>query len=530
MIRTFLTTLALIYSIQAQTQSYNPGTTTDKFNSLFDKVIEHYVDSVNGDALVEDAIRAMLKKLDPHSVYISKKDLRATNEPLKGNFDGIGIRFQILDDTLMVVSPISGGPSEKLGICAGDKIITVNGENIAGIGVTNKMVTAKLKGERGTSVTVGIKRYSGAEVMEYEITRDKIPIHSIRAYYMATDEIGYMKLTRFSATTMKEFNAAIADLKNAGMKSLILDLRGNGGGYLRTATRLSDEFLSGKKRIVYTEGRNSPRKEIYTKHKGQFEKGKLVVLIDQSSASASEIFSGSIQDWDRGLIIGRRSFGKGLVQKPMMLNDSSAIRLTISRYYMPSGRSIQKPYAAGAEAYKQEKYSRSESGELYHKDSIPVDSSQKFLTNGKRVVYGGAGIIPDIFVPLDTGGSSDYFRALMQKGIFNAFCLSYVNQNRVLLKSKYATWATFKSDFRITDDLLREFFGYAKKEGVNEDEPGYTKVKNIIDTRLKAQIAANLWSDRKFYEIMNVLSPDYRKAIESMNDHTFKKLNPKVEK
>lgn len=504
--------------------------TTDKFESLFNKISMHYVDSVEGERLVEEAIRAMLKELDPHSIYIPREELQAMNEPLKGNFEGIGVRFQILKDTIMVVNPIPGGPSEKLGILAGDKIITVEDELIAGIGIKNNDVMDKLRGKKGTVVKVGILRKGDEDLLTFDITRDKIPIHSIQASYMAAPDVGYIKLTRFSATSMNEFDAAMEELTEAGMKDLILDLRGNGGGYLKTAVNLADEFLGGKKLIVYTEGRNSGRDDTYTRFDGSFEKGKLVVLIDESSASASEIVSGAIQDWDRGLIVGRRSFGKGLVQKPMMLTDGSAIRLTISRYYTPSGRCIQKPYEDGVDAYKKEKYERRESGELFSADSISFNDSLKYTTSRNRVVYGGGGIMPDVFVPLDTTGTSEYFNQLLRKGVFNTFALTWVDQNRTQLKKEYKQFDDYHKKFALSSKMMEEFFEYAEEEGVDRDEDGYVQAKAVIDTRLKAQIAANIWDYEKFYQIINTLSPEYNKALEAIKDNTFKKMNLAVVK
>lgn len=521
----------VFFTVSAFAQTPSKRETTDKFTYLYNNIQNMYVDDVDGQQLVEEAIVAMLAELDPHSIYIPKEELEQMNEPLKGKFDGIGVRFNILKDTIMVVNPIPGGPSEKLGIRAGDKIVMVEDENVAGVGIKNRDVMDKLRGPKGTKVKVSIKRRNTAELIEFTITRDKIPINSIDTYYMATPEIGYVKLNRFAATSMSEFKTAMKSLDGEGMNDLILDLRGNGGGYLKTAIDLADEFLDGRKLIVYTEGRSFPKDETFSGREGSFEKGKLVVLIDESSASASEIVSGAVQDWDRGLIIGRRSFGKGLVQKPLMLPDGSAVRLTISRYYTPAGRCIQKPYDEGSEAYHKEKYERYMNGEVYNADSIQMPDSLKFETMKGRPVYGGGGIMPDIFVPIDTNGTSDYFSALMRKGVFNSFTLQYVDSHRDEFKGKYKDFKAYKDGFEVDASLMSEFFAYAEKEGVEQDEQGYQDAKEAIDVRMKAQIAANIWDYQKFYEVINVLSPSYNKAIEVLQDKkAFKKFNLAVVK
>lgn len=518
------TGLFMAGTLMAQTPSKRA--TTDKFEYLYNNISNLYVDEVDGEQLVEDAIVSMLMELDPHSIYIPREELEQMNEPLKGKFEGIGVRFNILKDTITVVNPIPGGPSEKLGIRAGDRIIYVEDEMVAGVGIKNRDVMDKLRGDKGTKVMVKIQRRNESELLEFTITRDKIPIYSIDASYMAAPEIGYIKLNRFSATSMTEFKKAMTKLKGEGMKNLILDLRGNGGGYLKTAIDLADEFLDQEKLIVYTEGRSFPKEETFSRREGSFEKGKLVILIDESSASASEIVSGAVQDWDRGLIIGRRSFGKGLVQKPIMLPDGSAVRLTISRYYTPSGRCIQKPYDEGSDAYHREKYERFESGEMFSIDSLNLPDSLKFTTGKGRVVYGGGGILPDIFVPVDTTGTSDYFAALMRKGVFNSFTLTYVDNNRDDLKAKYPEFEKYQNEFEVSGALMDQFFEYATAEGIEFDEEGYQQAKNTIEVRMKAQIAANLWDYEKFYEVINVLSPSYLKALEVLQDKKeFKKYN-----
>lgn len=503
----------------------NRNATTEKFNALMGYISQFYVDSVAEEELVEGAIITMLEQLDPHSIYIPKKEVEEMNAPLKGNFDGVGIRYQVMKDTIMVVNPIPGGPSEKVGIRAGDKIIAIDGKVVAGVGIRNIQIQEKLRGPKGTKVSVEIVRNGEKENLNFTISRDKIPIYSIDAAYMAAPEIGYIKLNSFGETTMREFFFAFDSLKKQGMKSLIFDLQGNGGGYLNTAIELCDEFLGGDKLIVFTEGRAFDRKDVFARKEGVFETGKLVLLIDESSASASEIVSGAIQDWDRGLIIGRRSFGKGLVQKPINLPDGSQVRLTTQRYYTPSGRCIQKPYEDGSEEYHKEKYQRYLSGEMTFKDSIKIPDSLKFQTKvNKREVYGAGGIIPDVFVPIDTSSNSEYLSKILRGGIFNNYCLNYVDKNRASLKQNYPEFKKFKTGFIVDKKMMDDFIAYAEKEGIAFNEKDYAISKHVIEVRLKAGIASNLWDYGYFYEIINELNPAYLKAIEAINGNFFKDL------
>ena len=378
----------------------------------------------------------MLHDLDPHSTYLSKEEVAAAQEQLEGGFEGIGVSFNILDDTIFIVNPIAGGPSEKVGIHAGDRIVKINGENVAGTGITNLDVMKKLKGPKGTKVNVSIKRRRVDKLLEFTITRDEIPIYSLDASYMVDDKVGYIKLARFSNTTMDEFNEAMTKLQGKGMKDLILDLSGNGGGYLYVAIDLADQFLAGRRMIVYTEGVHNPRRNYYSTDKGSFESGKLVIMIDETSASASEIVSGAMQDWDRAVLVGRRSFGKGLVQGRFELNDGSEIRLTVARYFTPAGRLIQKSYSEGYEAYSHELLERYNSGELSGEDTKHFPDSLKYHTLIKnRVVYGGGGILPDYLVPIDTTEYSDYYRDLISQGVLNQFILEYVDNNRKAVES-----------------------------------------------------------------------------------------------
>ena len=484
-----------------------------------------YPDTISNGQITEFGIRYMLEQLDPHSTYISLEEIHDMNAPLKGSFSGVGIRFQILKDTIMVVQAIPGGPSEKVGLMAGDQIIRINEELVAGIGMKNKGVRDRLLGDKGTKVNVSIKRRNQKKLLDFEITRDKIPIYSVDASYMVNSNTGYIKLNNFSSTTISEIRKATFELKDQGMENLVLDLQNNGGGYLRTAVDLSDEFLSGIKKIVSTNGRKFPERNYTTGRKGLLEEGKLIVLVNESSASASEIVSGAVQDWDRGLIVGRRTFGKGLVQKPIELPDGSQVRITTSKYYTPSGRCIQKPYEEGSMAYRKEKYSRYNSGESFNADSMKFNSNESFQTLLKeRTVYGGGGIIPDHFVPLDTTGTSPYFNKLIRKGIFNQFALSWVNKNRESLEKKYPNFEKFNSKFD-TQKAVDELIKYAEAEGLDFSENQYNKAKHVIHTRLKANIAQDLYNYKKFYQVINSLNNALEKSLELLNDEkAFSKL------
>ena len=484
-----------------------------------------YPDSITNGEITEFGIRYMLEQLDPHSTYISLEEIHDMNAPLKGSFSGVGIRFQILKDTIMVVQAIPGGPSEKVGLMAGDQIIKINDQLVAGIGMKNKGVRDRLLGDKGTKVNVSIKRRSQKNILDFEIVRDKIPIYSVDASYMVNSNTGYIKLNNFSSTTISEIRKATFDLKDQGMENLVLDLQNNGGGYLRTAVDLSDEFLSGIKKIVSTNGRKFPERKYTTGRKGLLEDGKLIILVNESSASASEIVSGAVQDWDRGLIVGRRTFGKGLVQKPIELPDGSQVRITTSKYYTPSGRCIQKPYEEGSMAYRKEKYSRYNSGESFNADSMKFNSNESYQTLLKeRTVYGGGGIIPDHFVPLDTTGTSTYFNKLIRKGIFNQFALSWVNKNREYLEKKYPNFDKFNSKFD-TQNAVDELIEYAEVEGLEFKEDQYNKAKHVIHTRLKANIAQDLFNYKKFYQIINDLNNALEKSLELLkDDKAFSKL------
>ena len=517
---------ALSTLVYAQSNT-NAISTSFKFKEVIDKVSRYYVDSTDDEGLTETAIVALLEELDPHSTYIPADELQAAQTSINGSFVGVGIRFQIIKDTLNVVATISGGPAEKLGVLPGDKIVVVDGENIAGIGLRNSDVRDKLMGELGSKVKVEVQRRNSKKNLVFNITRDKIPVFSVDSYYMIDEKIGYIKLNSFSRRSHEEVRMALNDLKNQGMTNLIFDLQGNGGGLLGAAHRLADEFLSNDKLIVYSEGRAQPRNNLRSEFRGLFEKGKLIILTDEYSASASEIVSGAIQDWDRGLVVGRRTFGKGLVQRPMGLSDGSEIRLTIARYYTPSGRFIQKPYE-DAEAYRKDISQRYLNGEFVHSDSIKMPDSLKFKTLvTNRTVFGGGGIMPDFFVPLDTNGNSDYYSELLRGGFLNTFSYAYTDQNRKSLLRKYPSFKLFKENFSCDEQFMKEFFSYVSKEDetLEKNEEEYKISENSIKLRLKAYLARNLWNTNEFYQIYNASNEILNRAIEIIQNEEYKKVN-----
>ncbi len=509
--------LFLAMAVLAASPSFaQPSAAVTKLQALLYQIDNMYVDSVDDKKLVEKAIVSMLAELDPHSVYIPKEDLEEVNEPLKGNFEGVGIQFNIVRDTIYVVDAISGGPSERVGIRAGDRVITVDKETVAGTGIKNSDVMKLLRGPKGTHVSVGILRHGEKGLLDFSITRDKIPINSIEAAYMAAPGVGYIKVSRFGATTGKEFSEKIEDLRKQGMKDLVLDLQGNGGGYLRSAIEMADEFLADRKMIVYTDGRTTPRENTYATKGGKFEKGRLVVMIDEGSASASEIVTGAVQDWDRGVVVGRRSFGKGLVQRPVMLPDGSAVRLTVSRYYTPSGRCIQKSYANGVEAYRHERLDRLKEGELTNADSIHFADTVRYYTNNKRVVYGGGGIMPDVFVPIDTSLSSAWFGQLVRKGITNTAAINYVDRHRADLRKRYKDVDTYRKEFTVDDELQGELLKLAEEAKISLDSAGMARSMPLVELRLKALIARDLWNTTAYWQVVNDNNPVDRSFTEAL--------------
>ena len=484
-----------------------------------------YVDTANMDKVTDDAIIAALKELDPHSAYISKKDVEKANEPLVGSFEGIGVTFQLIRDTITVISPTAGGPSEKVGIMAGDQFIKIDGEEAFGKKVDNEYVQKHLRGKKGTKVTVSVKRGSDPELLDFEITRDKIPLNSINAAYMLDNHVGYIKLDRFAQESTKEFKDAFAKLQAQGMESLIFDLRGNTGGYLNTAIELVDQFLTEDKLIVFTEGIKSPRQEWRSKASGLYTAGKLVVLIDEGSASASEILSGAIQDHDRGVLIGRRSFGKGLVQRPFNLPDGSQIRLTTSRYHTPSGRCIQRPYENGAEDYAKEMTKRLKNGEYYHADSIHFPDSLKFKTSRGRIVYGGGGIMPDLFIPVDTAYNSKLYTNLVRKGALNRFTTDYGLKHRDEIKAKYGDFDNFNKTFVIGQDLVDGLKAAAKEAKVEWSDEQFQHSEKFLLLQMKALIARNVWETQQYYQVMASVDPGIQKAMEVLgNEKEYKRI------
>jgi len=490
-----------------------------KFARLLRLVDGYYVDSANVTKLTEDAIVHLLSELDPHSTYISKEEVDKMNEPLKGNFEGIGISFNIYKDTLLVTTTIAGGPSEKVGLRAGDRIVEVDGKNIAGIGLKNSDVFDMLRGDKGTEVNLKISRRTEPELLEFKIIRDKIPIFSLDASYMIDESTGYIKLNKFAATTNDEFEVAIKELKQNNLENLILDLRGNGGGYLRTAIEIADQFLEDDQLVVYTDGLNDPKRDYDASTKGEFKKGNLIVLVDEGSASASEIVSGAIQDWDRGLIIGRRSFGKGLVQKPFFLTDGSMVRLTTAHYYTPSGRCIQKPYDEGLSEYRKDYANRMTNGEMFSADSIHFDDKlkHKTLLNGRNV-YGGGGIMPDIFVPLDTSHHYSYLNKLRRKNVTYNYVLDFVDAHRDEIKAEYPEFEAFDKNFKITDDVIAEIVERGEKEGIEKNEESLEFTKESLKKELKAYIARDMYSRNDMYKVLNRDDEAILKAIEVLDN------------
>ena len=477
-----------------------------------------YVDSTSETKLVEDAIVGMLEKLDPHSTYTDPEETKEMTEPLQGNFDGIGIQFNMLTDTLYVIQVIPGGPSEKVGLMAGDRIIMVDDTLIAGVKMKNTDVMKRLRGPKNTEVRVKVLRGGVPDLIEFKITRGKIPVYSLDAAYMADKTTGYIKLNRFAASSADEFREALEKLKKQGMKNLILDLQGNGGGYLNIAIDLADEFLGKDKLIVYTEGNKQPREEAKSSARGGFEEGRLVVLVDETSASASEILSGAVQDWDRGVVVGRRTFGKGLVQKPIPMPDGSMIRLTVARYYTPTGRSIQKPYVNGnQEQYNHDLIDRYNRGELMSADSIHFPDSMKYNTlETKRIVYGGGGIMPDIFIPRDTSGVTSYFSNVVNSGMLNLYALEYSDRNF----DKLASFKTYQDLHKYLQQqpLLSDFTNYAAAKGIKKRPHLINISGKLIEKQIQAYIVRNFFDEAGFYPIFQNDDITLKRAVKVLNE------------
>lgn len=493
-----------------------------------------YVDKVDENKLVEEAIIRMLAQLDPHSTYNNAEEVKKMNEPLQGNFEGIGVQFQMIEDTLLVIQPVSNGPSEKVGILAGDRIVAVNDSAIAGVKMSTEDIMARLRGPKDSEVKLTVVRRGVDDSLFFTVKRDKIPILSLDALYMIQPQTGYIRVNRFGATTAEEFVKALKALQKKGMKDLILDLQGNGGGYLNAAIDLANEFLQQKELIVYTEGRAARRSDFFAKGTGNFKQGRLVVLVDEYSASASEIVTGAVQDWDRGVVVGRRTFGKGLVQRPLDLPDGSMIRLTVARYYTPSGRCIQKPYDNTAnldgrtggegsqEKYNQELTDRFNHGEMIHADSIHFADSLKVRTKRmERIVYGGGGIMPDFFVPIDTTRYTDYHRNLVAKGVVIKGVAKYIEKHRKELQNLYKKFEAFNEKFEIDDEMLAGLRTLADNEKIAFNEEQYSRSLPLIKTQLKALIARDLWDMNEYFQVMNATNSSVDQALKILNEGKY---------
>lgn len=506
----------------AKNNYYSP---LEKFRWAEMAISQLYVDTINEDKLVEDAIKGMLENLDPHSAYSTPEETRELNEPLQGNFSGIGITFNMNEDTLYVIQTVAGGPSERVGILAGDRIIAVNDTSIAGQKMKNSDIMKRLRGPKGTIVDVTVLR--SRDTIPFRITRDDIPLYSVDAAYMVNPTTGFIRLNKFSADTPAEMRKALRDLKEQGMQNLILDLTENGGGYLQAAVELLGEFLDPGALAVYTEGMRSPRNESFARpgagRQPLFNEGRLVVMLNQYSASASEITAGAIQDWDRGVIVGRRSYGKGLVQRPIPLPDESMIRLTIAHYYTPSGRDIQKPYEKGdKKAYENDIEERFKSGELMHEDSIKYNDSLKFKTlRNRRDIYGGGGIYPDRFVPLDTTENTKYYRNIMAKGILNRYVIKYIDSHRKDILKKYKTDDEFVAKFKVTDDMLKTIkeMGDADKVEFNEEE--FKRSKPLFKMVIKALIGRDVYDNATYYKVYNQHDPIFKEAVRLIGSEEY---------
>jgi len=500
-----------------------------KLNLAEYAISQLYVDSVNENSLVESAIVKMLSQLDPHSTYSNPDEVKEMNEPLQGNFDGIGVQFQMMEDTLLVIQPVSGGPSEKVGILAGDRIIAVNDSAIAGVKLSTEDIMKRLRGPKGTKVDLTVLRREVKDLLHFTVKRDKIPLYSLDAAYMIEPGIGYIRVSRFAMTTGKEFLEAMQKLQAKGMVDLILDLQGNGGGYLNAAIDLANEFLGPRELIVYTEGRAEKRSNFFAKGNGHFLQGRLVLLVDEYSASASEIVAGAMQDWDRAVIVGRRSFGKGLVQRPIDLPDGSMIRLTVARYYTPSGRSIQKPYTKSAkdggnavevdfEQYRSDLIVRYNNGELMHADSIHFPDSLKYTTKRLgRTVYGGGGIMPDYFVPMDTTSYTKLHRNLVAKGVINKTSSVYIDTHRKDLQRRFKEFNAFNAGYQVGNDVLDILKEEAEKAKVDLTDEEYQQSLPLIRTQLKALMARDLWDISEYYQVINTANESVQQAIRVLN-------------
>ena len=527
--------LAMSFAISAQRSM--PQALQKLLNAEY-AITSLYVDTVNEDKLVEEAIKGMLESLDPHSQYTDAKETKELEEPLQGEFSGVGIQFNMNKDTLYVIQTIPGGPSERVGVLAGDRIIYVNDTTIAGVKMKNSDIQKRLRGKKGTNVTIKVKRPGVKELITFRITRDNIPLHSIDAQYMLDERTGYLRISRFGAKTHEEMMDALKELKQQGMTQLVMDLSDNGGGYLNAAIDMCNEFLDRGQLMVYTEGENAPRNEANANGWGEYKDLHMVVMVNQYSASAAEIFAGAMQDWDRAVIVGRRTFGKGLVQRPFKFEDGSMMRLTVARYYTPSGRCIQKPYDRGnKKAYEKELLDRANEGEYYSLDSIQINDTVRYTTRlNHRTIYGGGGVMPDVYVPVDTSEYSTYYRDLSAKGILNQYAIKYVDKNRKSIAKQYATVNDFDRAFTVSDEMMRDLIGMGEQDSVKYDEEKYRTSQQLLKDIVKGLIARAVYGDQSAYNvIINHRNRDLQAAVEVLNDRErFNRLlmegNPEYER
>lgn len=530
----FILILGTAASVFAQLGRFNPQSklfNAEKLLYAEQAIADLYVDSVDEKKIVEAALRSMLEELDPHSAYSTPEETRELNEPLTGNFSGIGISFNMNKDTLYVIQTIAGGPSERVGILAGDRIISVNDTSIAGVKMKNSDIMKRLRGPKGTKVDVKVLRRSAGknDSIDFRITRADIPIYSVDASYMVDPKTGYIRINRFAAETINEFTSAVEKLKKQGMKNLILDLVDNGGGYLNAAVDILGEILEPNTLTVYTEGRTQPRYDYFAKSKSGkplLKDGRIVVMVNQYSASASEITSGAIQDWDRGVIVGRRTFGKGLVQRPIPFPDGSMIRLTVAHYFTPTGRDIQKPYVKGeSDEYRKDIVDRFNSGELMHADSIKyIDSLKVNTLRSNRVIYGGGGISPDVFVPLDTTDFTNYYRDVIAKGALNQYVIKYVDENRKELAKKYKDDTDFVKNFEVTPEMLKYLFDIAEKEGVEFNQEQATQSEPLFKMNLKGLIGRDIFEQATYYKVFNNYDPIFKEALRIINSPQYDEI------
>ena len=512
--------LWLVLSMTLSAQRMMPQAMQKLLNAEY-AITSLYVDSVNEDKLIEDAIKGMLESLDPHSTYTDAKETKELEEPLQGEFSGVGIQFNMNKDTLYVIQTVPGGPSERVGVLAGDRIIMVNDSVIAGVKMKNSDIQKRLRGKKGTQVTIKVKRNGVPDLITFRITRDNIPLHSIDAQYMLDERTGYLRISRFGAKTHEEMMEALKSLEKQGMTQLIMDLSDNGGGYLNAAIDMCNEFLERGQLMVYTQGDNTPRNEANANGWGNYKNLPMVVMVNQYSASAAEIFAGAMQDWDRAVVVGRRTFGKGLVQRPFKFDDGSMMRLTVARYYTPSGRCIQKPYKRGdKKAYENELLDRYNEGEYYSLDSIQFNDSLRYTTrlNG-RTIYGGGGVMPDVFVPVDTSEYSTYYRDLSAKGILNQYAIKYVDKHRKSIAKQFGTVNDFDNGFVVTTEMMRELIAMGEQDSVKFDEEKYRTSEQLLKDITKGLIARDVYGDQSAYSVViNHRNHDLQAAIEVLND------------